>query len=274
MKQKIDQILKFLQDQRKYDFTGNRFSMLERRISKRLFSTGSQNFDEYFQYLLKTPQELDKLVDVLTVNVSSFFRDPLSFGHVEIILREMVLTKLEKNDNSLRIWSAGCAYGEEPYTVAIILSEIFQKEKTNPNTYIFATDIDKKALETAQKGVYGHDAVKDIRFGLLQKYFSKKPDSYKIEPEIKEMVRFSHHDLLGKKSYMPPESVFGDFDIVFCRNVLIYFDIAFQDIIFSKLYRSLNSNGLLILGETEVLSEKYKNNFKRVTKYFKIYRRM
>jgi len=190
---------------------------------------------------------------------------------MENILEEMVLTKLEKNDNSLRIWSAGCASGEEPYTVAIILSEIFQKEKTNPDIYIFATDIDEKILETAQNGVYGPDAVKNVRFGLLQKYFSKKPDSYEIKPEIKEMVRFSQHNLLDKKSYIPAESIFGDFDIVLCRNVLIYFKTAFQDIIFAKLYRSLNPDGYLVLGEAEVPLEQYRKKLIRVTKCCKIF---
>lgn len=273
MKQKINRILNYLHDQRGYDFTGNRLSMLERRISKRFFPTKTKDFEKYFQYLQKNQQELDHLIDTLTINVSSFFRDPLVFGHVEKIISGIIAEKIEKKEHSLRIWSAGCAYGEEPYSVALIVAECLKKEKAVIKINIFATDIDKKGVNLAQKGKYKIDALKDIQFGILNQYFNIDKDVFKIDKSIKEMVNFSVYDLLDKRGFIPPESIFGNFDMVLCRNVLIYFNFDFQEKIFDKLYRSLNRGGYLVLGEAEVPIEKYKNEFRRIERCCKIYQK-
>ena len=154
MENTINQILTYLQEQRGFDFTGNRLLMIQRRISKRFSLTHTKNLKEYFKYILKNNAELDKLINVLTINVSSFFRDILVFKHLDLILNELVLKKQNTKDNSIRIWSAGCATGEEPYSVAIFLNEILQKSGFNPDTYIFASDIDTKTLKNGEKGIY------------------------------------------------------------------------------------------------------------------------
>ncbi|MCK5074761.1 MAG: protein-glutamate O-methyltransferase CheR, partial [Calditrichia bacterium] len=117
MENTINQILTYLQEQRGFDFTGNRLLMIQRRISKRFSLTHTKNLKEYFKYILKNNAELDKLINVLTINVSSFFRDILVFKHLDLILNELVLKKQNTKDNSIRIWSAGCATGEEPYSI-------------------------------------------------------------------------------------------------------------------------------------------------------------
>ncbi|NQU54739.1 MAG: protein-glutamate O-methyltransferase CheR, partial [Bacteroidetes bacterium] len=140
-------ILSLLNERRGFDFSGYRVQMLERRIQKRVYSTSSKNFDDYLEYLEQHPDELDNLIDVLTINVSNFFRNPLTFEYIsKIIIPELFLAKAKENDNSLRIWSAGCSFGEEPYSMAIIINELLEKEETSILPVIFATDIDKKAL--------------------------------------------------------------------------------------------------------------------------------
>ncbi|MBI9037452.1 MAG: protein-glutamate O-methyltransferase CheR [Bacteroidales bacterium] len=267
-------ILNLLKSKRGFDFTGNKHSMLERRIKKRLLATKTKTYKDYHLFINENPKELDKLIDVLTINVSSFFRDPIVFEYFSSkILPTLVVEKLKKKDKSIRIWSAGCSSGEEPYSIAIELKEYFKKESLNFDVSIFATEIDNKSLKTAIDGKYSYDRIKNIRVDYLNKYFNVKDDLYILKNEIKKMVQFSFFDILDKKYLVPPESIFGDFDIVFCRNVLIYFDYNYQEIIFTKLYKSLNSKGYLIFGEAEAPIEKFINEFNKENAYFKIYRK-
>ena len=274
-KQKLNSILNVLIEQRGFDFSGYRKSMLERRVQKRVYSTKSKNLDGYLEYMLNHPDELDNLIDVLTINVSCFFRNPLSFEYLnKIIIPELFQSKVKENDNSLRIWSAGCSFGEEPYSMAIIINEFLSKEDISIRPNIFATDIDKKAIKRAEVGSYNHESINNVKFDIFKRYFTKEGDQFKISIEIKKMVQFSFYDLLDKNRLVPPDSIFGSFDIVLCRNVLIYFDLDYQKIIFNKLWRSLNPNGYLVLDEAEVPVEGFKNKLRRENKYCKIYRKI
>jgi len=275
MKNNIKHIVKFVKEQRAYDFTGNYLSMLERRIQKRLHATDCENFDDYFVYLKTNNNEIDNLIDVLTINVSSFFRNTLPFEYFsEKIIYQIIVKKMQTNDSCLRVWSAGCSYGEEPYTIAIIINEFLKKEKSFIKPDIFATDIDKNAIEIASVGKYNFESIRNVKYALVDEYFTKEDDSFYISPAIKEMVHFSFFDLLDKKHFTPPESIFGDFDIVFCRNVLIYFNQSYQEIIFDKLYKSMNYDSYLVLGEAEIPVSSFKNKFKRISKIGKIYRKI
>ncbi|MCD4694761.1 MAG: protein-glutamate O-methyltransferase CheR [Bacteroidales bacterium] len=272
---KLKNILNLMKEQRGFDFSGYRASMLERRVQKRIYSTKCKDFDNYLEYLDRHPGELDNLIDVFTINVSRFFRNSLSFEYItKIIIPEMFLAKTVEHDNSIRIWSAGCSFGEEPYSMAIIIKEFLKKEDTSVKLNIFATDNDKKALLRASKGCYGFESIKKIKYGIFKKYFSKEGNKFKIDQIIKRMVQFSFYDLLDKNHLVPPDSIFGGFDIVLCRNVLIYFDLDYQKIIFNKLYKSLNKNGYLVLGEAEIPVEGFKHKFIRENKYCKIYRKV
>ena len=271
----LKEILNHLQEQRGFDFSGYRIPMLERRIQKRVFATHSKNIADYLTYLTQNPNEFDNLIDVFTINVSRFFRNSFSFEYIaNFIIPNLYFAKTKVKDDSFRIWSAGCSFGEEPYSIAIILNEFLKKENSTIKPTIFATDIDKKAIARALVGSYGFESIKNVKYELLEKYFIKEGPQFKIDQEIKKHVLFSFYDMLDKNSSAPPDSIFGAFDMVFCRNVLIYFELDYQKRIFHKLYKSLKPNGYLILGEAEVPIEEFKLKFNRENKYSKIYKKI
>lgn len=246
--------------------------MLERRINKRLSATNTNSFEEYYKFLIKNSSEIDALIDTITINVSRFFRNPLVFDLIsEKLISPMIFEKMQKDEKYLRIWSAGCACGEEPYSLSIIFNEFLEKENIDLVLNIFATDINRTSLKSAEEGLYNFESIKEVRYGLLKKYFRKKRDLFKIISRIKDMVSFSFYNLIEKKSYAPPESIYGNFDLIFCRNVLIYFNLEHQEKIFEKLYHSLAPKGYLVLGESEVIPNKYRKYFKRVNKSSKIF---
>lgn len=291
----IKPILDYLQEKRGFDFSGYHQPMLGRRIAQRLAATSCKNLDEYLSCLQDSAIELDHLLDVLTINVSRFFRDTLTFELIaDRILPAIILEKTRRQDHSLRVWSAGCAQGEEPYSLAMIIhkllektgdpsrvrsagnkkregSRFLQQEGLAMNLHIFATDIDSGALMEAGKAVYPLSSVENIKHGLLTKYFMPEGNSFRLIPEIRDMVTFSFYDMLDKKHSVPPESVFGAFDLVFCRNLLIYFNTEYQETIIAKLHHSLAENGYLILGEAEAPTMRYHGQFHRVFDFSPIY---
>ncbi len=275
MEKTLKPILNHLNKERVFDFSGYRPSMLERRIGKRLTPTKCVDFPEYLKYLKKHPEELDELVDVLTINVSRFFRNTLAFEYIaDRILPAIVSEKKGSLGHSLRVWSAGCATGEEPYSIAILIRELQRKEKLDLTINIFATDIDERALKRARRALYPYESIKGMKYRLLKRYFEAKRKSFQLTPNIQGMVDFSAFDMINKKGYAPPESVFGNFDMIFCKNVLIYFPEKYQDRIFDKLYRALAKGGYLVLGRAEVPTREYQNRFRKVSASCPIYQKM
>ncbi len=271
-KQKIYKIVTLLKSQKGIDFSGYRPAVLERRINKRIDLTKSEDFDKYYEYLIQNSDELENLIDVLTLNVSHFFRNALMFEVLRKKIIPDILSRKEKNnENSIRIWSAGCSRGEEPYSVALIIKHILNTKNSNLQVKIFGTDIDEKSLEEAKAGNYKPYYLKNVKCDVLNKYFNANLGFYTLDDDIKNMVRFSFFDLVDKKTSFPSESIYGGFDIVFCRNVLIYFEPETQRVIFNKLYNALNTDGYLILGEAESLLEEFKSKFTRENQYSKIY---
>ncbi|MBW2203411.1 MAG: protein-glutamate O-methyltransferase CheR [Deltaproteobacteria bacterium] len=274
MDKDLEKILAYLKGKRGFDFSGYRPPMLERRVGKRLKPTKSDGFPEYLKYLQKHTEELDELVDVLTINVSRFFRNTLAFDYIaDRILPAIVSEKKGSLDHSLRVWSAGCATGEEPYSIAILILELQRKEKLDLAVNIFATDIDERVLKRAKKALYPYESIKSMKYRLLKRYFEPKKKRFQLTSNVQEMVDFSIFDMISKKGYAPPESVFGNFDMIFCKNVLIYFSTKHQDRIFNKLYRSLAKRGYLVLGRAEAPTREYQNRFRKVSDCGPIYQK-
>ena len=286
MKRNLQAILDYLRENRGFDFSGYRLSMIERRLMQRFSAKGNKDRVSYLQYLKGHPDELDRLVDALTINVSRFFRNTFAFEYLaRKILPLIIQEKVRLKDHSLRVWSAACSFGEEPYSIAILIRELLDKEDLSLNLNIFATDIDKGALIEAEAAVYPFNSIRNVKYGLLKRYFtpvktrgSKKgatsaEEVFRLNRAITDLVSFSLYDMLDKRSYAPPESIFGSFDMVLCRNLLIYFNMEHQDIIFDKLYRSLSNNGYLILGDAEIPAMKYQRHFKQVDPLYHVYQK-
>lgn len=275
MNNELKRILYYLNEKHGLDFSGYRASMVHRRVGQRFLFTKCKNYGEYYSYLQENPDELDNLMDALTINVSRFFRNSLVFEYMaDRVLPVIYQQKKETGDHSFRVWSAGCAMGEEAYSIAILLHDFFHDEALKLGVNIFATDIDGKILKKAQQAVYPFESIKDVKFRFLKKYFLFTENAFQLMPEIRNMVSFSVYDVLDDSSSVPAESIFGDFDVVLCRNVLIYFTTAYQDKIFDKLYRALAQHGYLVLGEAEIPSPKYERYFRRVNDCCHIYQKI
>jgi chemotaxis protein methyltransferase CheR len=270
MKDNIDRILELLRKERNYDFSGCSYEMLARRIGMRFIATGCADIEAYYRYLQSHSEEYELLMQAITIKVSHFFRNPLDF---EIISRVLgyLMQKKQEHRAPLRIWSAGCATGEEAYSMAILAAELMGGMSCAVE--IFATDIDSEVLERAREGVYKAEFLKEVKYGLLEKYFIAEADGYRLKTSIREMVNFSFHDLMSSTSKVPSQSIYGNFDIVLCRNVMIYYNNQFQDKMQTRLYESLNLGGYLMLGEAESVLGKYQGCMRQVAPLSKIYRK-
>jgi chemotaxis protein methyltransferase CheR len=275
MKEVYLNILAFLEEFAGFDYSAYHPAMLERRIQNRILKTRLPTPEEYFGYLQRDPDEPARLIENFMINVSHFFRDPLCFEILaKTVIPGIVQSKQKLGDNTIRIWSAGCSRGEEAYSVAILLDDCLKQEKSSLSVDFFATDFDAGVIELAKKGDYPADSIREVKYGFLEDYFIKNDQGFLVRPSLKSMIRFSVYDLLDKNSYAPSESIFGDFDLVLCRNVLIYFHPEYQERILHKLYKSLKTKGILILGESEVPVADFKGKFRQITRSGKIFEKI
>lgn len=260
----INQIFNYLKSNRQIDPSVYRVDFVTELLENRMAQVQCGSLLQYLAYLKMNTAEMDRLIDGLSVNVSHFFRNPLVFDYIENkVLPVIVHKKLETKERSLRVWSAGCATGEEPYSIAIIHEEYLEKHQLDLDVYVCATDVDEDALCKAGVGEYARESLADVKFSLVEKYFGHYGRQYRISPKIKKRVSFSTYNLMDQKSYVPRESIFGHFDMVLCRNVLIYFDQGHQKFLFEKLYRAITDGGYLILGESEAPPPGFSRAFMR-----------
>ena len=227
-------------------FKETKKDFLENRVVKRMNETKTQS--PYWYYKLVTEQrsqELVKLLDTMTVNETSFFRNrPQLELFREVVLRDIILKKLSDPAKRLRIWSAGCSTGEEPYTIAML---IHQELLGRPawDVKIYASDLSLKALQAANKAEYALDKVMaTVDDAYISRYFSKNGDTTRVKDEIRNMVVFDYHNLKN-------DNGLRDLDVIFCRNVMIYFDLEEQKRLAVKFYQSLNPGGYLVIGHAE-----------------------
>lgn len=188
----------------------------------------------------------------LHVTYSEFFRNPIAFGLLEqLLLPTLVEAKARNGHGEIRIWSAGCAAGQEVWSVAILLDALSAARERPVPFRIFATDLSETNLTQARAGVYSAAAVGNVRLRHLVDGFTRQGECYAITPRLKEWVEFSVYDLLNAETICPPGSIFGDFDLILCSNVLLYYRPATQGLILDKLRRCLAAGGYLITDESE-----------------------
>ena len=221
----IDSILTLLQMQTNHDYSGNRLSMVSRRIHKRMILTGISEMAEYYHFLENNGLEAKKLKSSMNIKVTCFFRNPFVFHYLDqFFIKKFFNGNKQK---SLRIWSAGCATGEEIYSVVILLMEVLKKKNVNISPLIIATDTDREALEAASDGIYPAKKLDNVPFKYINEYFRMENGNYHLRKDIREMVVFSFHDLTDPLLSFPVKSRFGCFAPVLCLNCFTYVKLAF-----------------------------------------------
>jgi len=225
-------------------------SFLIKTLGKRWIATGVKTASEYLRYLEVNNREVEEFYRSLNINYSEFFRNPLTFA----LLEQWILPKLinqKSNGGELRVWSAGCSAGQEAYSMAMLLDKLVAAGGKPIRFRIFATDTSPTALALARDGVYDKDGVQNLRLKHIHNYFTVEGETYTIASRLRESVNFSMYDLLDQSSANPPESIYGDFDIVFCSNLLFYHKPALRHLILQKVQQSMSTMGYLVTGEAE-----------------------
>lgn len=257
------------------DFSHYRRSMLTRRISARMATLGHKDIRQYHRSLIDNRTECDLLVDAIAINVSSFFRDKIVYGLLEKeILPELIERKQSSKTLAIRAWSAGCASGEEPYSLAILLQERLKRRIDPWELFLFGTDIDQKSLQRAATALYPRERLEQTPLGIVDRYFAAEGDEFRLNDTTRAMIHFSHNDLTSAQTAAPGASIFGDFDLVFCRNLLIYFDLDLQALVLKKLIQTLAPGGYLILGEAETPHALPDNGLKVIDRRHRIYQKI
>lgn len=227
---------------------------MRRRIDTLAKKNKTDSYEAYVQLLKSDKILFEQFVNFLTINVSEFYRNPDQWK----LMDETVIPKLlREHKRPLRIWSAACSTGDEPYSIAMAFSKHIQLS----NIQILATDIDKQVLEQAQAGLYNEKSIAGVPADLKRKYFTQVGNSYKISDELKKCVTFKQHNLL--KDPYP-----RDYDMILCRNVVIYFTDEAKDEIYKKFYQTLGNHGVLFIGSTEQIINYKEVGFSRLSSFY------
>jgi len=239
----LQKVLLLIRANTKHDFSHYKQTTIRRRIGRRMAVHKIQDIADYFRYLQLNPGEIQTLFKDLVICVTSFFRDPQAFkALVDKVIPEIL--KDRAMDQDIRVWVVGCGSGEEALSIAILFDEAMNRTGKHFNLQIFATDIDKDAIDRARQGEYPESIAADISPERLKRYFVKKNGTYKIKQEIRESVIYAVQNIISD----PP---FSRLDLISCRNVLIYLDADLQKQILPLFHFTLNPNGFLFLGTSE-----------------------
>lgn len=238
-KQDFQQISKLVYDEMGIVLGDHKHDMVYRRLSKRIHELNLSSFREYINFVNSQPEEISMVANAITTNLTSFFRE----GHHFETLEKFVLEHINSNKKTLRIWSAGCSNGAEPYTISMVLKEAL-KERKGYDVKILATDLDTNMLDVGSKGEYEIDWAEKIP-ARYTKYINKGSETFQVSESLKELIHFKRLNLL--ESWPMTKK----FDVIFCRNVVIYFDKPTQKILFNRYADMMNANGYLFIGHSE-----------------------
>jgi len=241
----FEALLDLLRRARGFDFTGYKRTSLERRFRRRMDTIGCKRYSDYLDYLEVHPDEYPELFDTLLINVTEFFRDAPAWEH----LREEVLPPLlseTADGDSVRVWSAGCASGEEAYTAAMVLAELLGEETFRERVKIYATDIDEDALGTARLATYSGKAMGSVPDELRQRYFEPVDARYAFRKDLRRNV------ILGRNNLVQDAPI-SRLDLLICRNTLMYFNAETQGRILRHFHFALRDEGVLMLGKSEMM---------------------
>ena len=241
----VSRLLEYLKASRGFDFGAYKVTGLLRRVQKRMHEVGAASYAEYLDYLEVHPQEFAPLFDAVLINVTGFFRDPPAWEY----LAEHILPRIVEErapDQPIRVWSAGCASGEEALTIAMLFAELLGEERLRNRVKIYATDVDEGALAEARRATYEARQVEGVPAPLLDKYFEKAESRFVFRPDLRRCLIFGRHDLTQDASI-------SRLDLLVCRNTLMYFNGEAQEKILARFHFALSRSGYLFLGRAETL---------------------
>ena len=241
----FDGLLHHLQQTRGFDFTAYKRNSLMRRVTKRMESLGLETYEAYLDYLEVHQEEFGALFNTILINVTSFFRDPEVWAALSADVVPALIAERGRH-HVIRAWSAGCASGQEPYTIAMMLAELLGPDAARERVKIYATDLDEEALSEARQATYDAHQVADVPPELLAKYFEKNGSKHVFNRELRRSIIFGRHDLVQ-------DAPISRIDLLLCRNTLMYFNADAQARILSRFYFSLSPWGCAILGRAELL---------------------
>lgn len=227
-------------------------SFLIKSVQKRVSNSNCLTVEAYYDLLNRNIKEREEFINTLNISYSEFFRNTLTFSVLErIVLPSIGLKMRTGKRKEIRIWSAACAAGQETYSIAMLLEEMKSLNNKNINYRIFASDQDKTQVNEAETGQYSTAALNNLSLKRVNQWFNKQKEVYTVKPELKKNIDFSQFDLLNDQLCCPPSSIFGDFDIVVCANLLFYYKDEFREKIITKAGSCLSKGGYIITGETE-----------------------
>jgi two-component system, chemotaxis family, CheB/CheR fusion protein len=238
----FNSLLDYLKRTRGFEFSAYKPASLMRRVQKRMRVVAIESFDDYQDYLEVHPEEFAQLFNAILINVTSFFRDEPAW----MCLRDELLPGIVAAGTTIRAWSAGCASGEEAYSITMLLTELLGRDQFRERVKVYATDVDEHALSQARAASYTEKQVASVPPPLLEKYFTRDGDRYVFDKELRRSVIFGHHDLIL-------DAPISRANILMCRNTLMYFNSEAQTRILARLHFALADNGVLFLGKAEML---------------------
>ena len=239
-----EQFRKVIYDECGITFSATNRSILDSRIKDLLRRKNLQTPAEYMDLVLKNPDEMKEMLDSVTTNLTRFFRNQPHFdAFINYVIPAVIENKKKGVDRTIRVWSAGCSTGEEPYTIAMILKEIVP---LGFDFKVTASDISLKSLMVGQQGFYADNKVDGIPANDLEKYFTKVEGGYQVKKELQDTIHFDYHNLKN-------DSGARNLDVVFCRNVLIYFDEAAQRAVIDRFWDAMAPQSYLFIGHSESL---------------------
>jgi two-component system CheB/CheR fusion protein len=241
----LDALVDYLKRSRGFDFTGYKPASLERRIQKRMQAVGAREYPDYVDYLEVHPEEFEILFNTILINVTAFFRDAAAWEYLaEQVIPDLLARRPDLTP--IRVWSAGCASGEEAYTLAMVLGEAMGAKGFKDRVKIYATDIDDEALARARVATYDAREIVGVPQDLLTKYFEHADNSYSFRKDFRRNIIFGRHDLIQ-------DAPISRVDLLVCRNTLMYFNSETQSRILTRFHFALTDGGVLFLGRAETL---------------------
>jgi len=250
------------------DLSRYRATTLNRRVLHRMAMTGSSGMEEYIGRLTVDADEMEKLMDIVTIHVTEFFRDrdvfnALERGYVPALIDE----KTGAGHGVIRAWSAGCSTGEEAYSMAVIIDRAVRNVSPNTHIEIFGTDVSEDSCRTARKGIYSDEKIEAFPADITDEYFEKEGTAWKVTSGLRSLVKIVSHDLFTAPLY-------SHLDLIMCRNVMIHFEHEVRDEVIGNFHESLQDRGLLVLGKSEAMTGPLEDLFELVEPRYKIYRKI